>query len=83
MSKGRPDGSKKIERGVENLPYKKQESILQLFLPVIVETREEDPYSNLVCLFERIQKSGYVNKIIPIQHFPTQLDNSTVFKYLY
>jgi transposase len=60
---------KYLDKDFGTRPRKKRESILKPYYPIIEETLEENPYSNLVYLYERLQKSGYSGGITILRDY--------------
>jgi len=69
---------KYLDENYGTRPRKKRESILQPYYPIIDETLDENPYSNLVCLFERIQKSGYPGGMTILREYARDLRRKLV-----
>lgn len=69
---------KYLDKNYGTRPRKKRESILQPYYPIIDEMLEENPYSNLVCLFERIQKSGYPGGMTILRDYARDLRKKLV-----
>lgn len=61
-------------------PRKSRESILKPFYPIIEDTLENDPYFNLVYLYERLQKAGYTGKMTILRDYARQYRKKLIEK---
>jgi len=61
-------------------PRKERVSILQPYYPIIEGTLSENPYSNLVCLYERLQISGYSGGMTILRDYARKIRKSLITK---
>lgn len=67
-----------LKRNYEARPRKKRISILKEFHPIIDGTLDENPYANLVVLYERLQRCGYSGGMTILRDYARIIRNKII-----